>query len=136
MFSQACVILFTGGCLSQCMLGCHTPPWEQTPPGTRYTHQSRHPLGADPLDQVQPPMQSMLGDTVNARAVRILLECNLVEYFIHFVRTKLSIFLQLFCIQQSPFVHVPKRHTRHKVVWFDHSIQYNPHWHVHGTIFG
>ena len=62
MFSQACVILFTGGCLPQCMLGYthvfppppradtppaadtpaadtppeQTPPWEQTPP-------SRHP---------------------------------------------------------------------------------------------
>ena len=31
-----------------------------------------HPPGADP------PPQSILGDTVNARAVRILLECNLV----------------------------------------------------------
>ena len=29
-------------------------------------------------DQVHPPVQSMLGDTVNARAVRILLECILV----------------------------------------------------------
>ena len=44
------------------------PPWDQgpprpgTPPGNRYT----------------PPAQSMLGDTVNARAVRILLECILV----------------------------------------------------------
>ena len=49
MFSQACVILFTGGGLPQCMVGYHPPP-----------------------------VQSMLGDTVNARAVRILLECNLV----------------------------------------------------------
>ena len=40
--------------MPQCMLGYH-PPWEQTPP---------------------PP--SMLGDTVNLRAVRILLECILV----------------------------------------------------------
>ena len=28
-----------------------------------------------------PPEQSMLGDTVNERAVRILLECNLVEIY-------------------------------------------------------
>ena len=35
---------------------------------TRYT----------PPDQVHPPAQSMLGDTVNTRAVRILLECILV----------------------------------------------------------
>ena len=39
------------------------------------------PHGADtPREQTPPPspQQSMLGDTVNARAVRILLECNLV----------------------------------------------------------
>ena len=63
MFLQASVILLTGGSLPQCMLGYHTSP----PPG------SRHPPTADPL-----PAQSMLGDTVNARAVCILLECKLV----------------------------------------------------------
>ena len=37
MFSQACVILFTGGrCLPQCMLGYHYP-LEQTPPRSRHT---------------------------------------------------------------------------------------------------
>ena len=50
-------------------LGLGTPPRTRYPPGTRYT----------PQDQVHPPAQSMLGDTVNARAVRILLECNLVN---------------------------------------------------------
>ena len=51
-------ILFTGGvCLSAC--------WD-TPPG------------ADPPPDQTPPAQSMLGDMVNAQAVRILLECNLV----------------------------------------------------------
>ena len=49
------------GCLPQCMLG-YTPQ-EQTPP-----------LGAD-----TPSAQCMLGDTGNKRAVRILLECILVE---------------------------------------------------------
>ena len=150
MFSQACVILFTGGggvCLSACWdatppgadpptadiprdqvhppgadtpprpgtpLGADTPP-EQTPPGpgapprTRYTPSPRPgtPLGADtPPEQTPPgpgapprtrytpspradttptptpPAHSMLGDTVNARAVRILLECNLVLFMI------------------------------------------------------
>ena len=65
MFSQACVILFTGGvCLSACWdnnpppgpdippeqtpLGADTP-LDQTPPG------SRHPPGADtPLEQTSP----------------------------------------------------------------------------------
>ena len=135
MFLQACVILFTGGCLPQCMLGYHppeqTPPWEQTPP-EQTPHGSRHPPRADtptsrppgadtpgsrhtppweqtphleqttpppgrrhPLEQTPPeqthppgrhtppradtsPRQNMLGDTVNARAGLILLECILV----------------------------------------------------------
>ena len=50
-------------------------PWDQVhPPGTRYTP----PDQVHPPDHVPPPVQSMLGDTVNTRAVRILLECNLV----------------------------------------------------------
>ena len=128
MFSQAFVILFTGECLSQCMLGythpreqtppaadtpwqqtppragipqSSHPPWsrhhpEQTPPRADTTPGSRHPQTRHPREQTppkqtppqsrhppeadmpHPPPQSMLGDTVNARAVRILLECNLV----------------------------------------------------------
>ena len=63
-------------------------PREQTPPppgADTPSPGSRHPLGPGtppsrhtPRDQVHPLAQSMLGDTVNARAVRILLECNLV----------------------------------------------------------
>ena len=45
-------------------------PWEQIPPSR---HPPLPPLGAD-----TPPKESMLGDMVNERAVRILLECNLV----------------------------------------------------------
>ena len=54
------------------------PPWDQIPPGTRY-----NPLGpgTPPWTRYTPPTQSMLGDTVNERAVRILLECNLVKKF-------------------------------------------------------
>ena len=135
MFSQACVILFTGGCLPQCMLVCHTPletdtpreqtplpreaktppeantPRKQTPPRGTHSPRSRHPPGADtpllggrhppsrsrhpyqkhtppsrhppeadthPPGSRHPPPQSMLWDMVNARAVSILLECNLV----------------------------------------------------------
>ena len=95
--------------------GSRHPPWEQTPPRSRHSHEEtppgsippgskpphkqtppgadtplgsdtpqsrpplrRHPLGANTPLGVDPPAQSMLGDTVNARAVRILLECNLV----------------------------------------------------------
>ena len=67
-------------------------PRRQTPPsGSRHPQESRyHPSGSrhppgkqtPPREQTPPweqtPRQSMLGDTVNARAVRILLECNLV----------------------------------------------------------
>ena len=68
MFLQLSVILFTRGkgvCFSACW---DTPPplRADTPPPPR----SRHP-----------PAQCMLGDTVNKRAVCILLECNLVEFY-------------------------------------------------------
>ena len=69
VFTGVCNSVHRGGCLPQCMLGYHTPQ-EQTPPGRR------HP----PWEQTPPPAQSMLGDTVNAREVRILLECNLVFF--------------------------------------------------------
>ena len=70
-------------------------PW-QVPPRTRYTPQDQihprqvprrtryTPVAGTPLtryhqDQVKPPReQCMLGDTLNKRAVRILLECFLV----------------------------------------------------------
>ena len=55
--------------------GPGTPPGPDTPPpGTRYTPWDQ----VHPPDQV-PPEQCMLGDTGNKRAVRILLECILVE---------------------------------------------------------
>ena len=63
-------------------------PWDQVhPPGTRYTpwdqvhplHQVHHHPPPPGTRYTPPPLQSMLGDTVNARAVRILLECNLVQ---------------------------------------------------------
>ena len=57
IFLYLSVILFTGG-----------STWAGTPPSTMYTAQGPG----------TPPRKSMLGDTVNERAVRILLECNLV----------------------------------------------------------
>ena len=65
VFTGVCDSVHRGGiCLSACW---DTTPQEQMRP-------SRHPASTD----TPPPPQSMLGDTVNARAVRILLECNLV----------------------------------------------------------
>ena len=68
MFLHVSVILFTGGV-------CPIAFWDtQTPPGTRHTL----PLGSTPLRADPPSAQCILGDTGNKRAVRILLECNLV----------------------------------------------------------
>ena len=64
------VILFTGGCLPQCMLG-NTPT-----PGNRHKPPP-HP-GADTTQEEASPAQCMLGDAGNKRVVRILLECILV----------------------------------------------------------
>ena len=56
---------------------CLSARWDTTPtplgPCTPPNH-APHPL----RDHAPSPAQSMLGDTVNARAVRILLECNFV----------------------------------------------------------
>ena len=78
IFSQAYVILFIGGSAS--VHAGIPPPWagtllpqEQAPPRSRHP-----PEQAPPRSRPPPPAQSMLGDTVNARVVRILLECNLV----------------------------------------------------------
>ena len=85
------MILSTGGCLPQCMLGCpppgsrhppgadppkeQTPPWEQTPPQGADTPSrsrplgSRHPPGAD-TPRSTPHSGSRLRHTVNERPVR------------------------------------------------------------------
>ena len=90
MFLHVSVIMSTGvGGLPHCMLGytssgpeAGTPhDQRQVPPRTR----GRYPPGPEagtPPEQTplgaEPPSQCMLGDTGNKRAVRILLECNLV----------------------------------------------------------
>ena len=84
IFSVACVKNSVhGGSVSEYAgippsLGADTPleqtfPREQTPPLGADT-----PLEQTPLEQTT-PAQCMLGDTVNKRAVSILLECNLVS---------------------------------------------------------
>ena len=66
-------------------LGADTPLLEQTAPPGADTPGSRHPSpGADtPPPRSRHPRQSMLGYMVNARAVRILLGCNLVYIYCH-----------------------------------------------------
>ena len=61
------------------------PPWDQAPPpspGARHPPGTMHPQDQAPPGTRHPPgpgtppEQSILGDTVNERAVCILLECN------------------------------------------------------------
>ena len=53
IFLHLFVILFTGGCLPQCMLGYHPP--EQTPPPPQSRHPwSRHPQSRHPPEQTLP----------------------------------------------------------------------------------
>ena len=60
-------------------LGPGTPPWDHTHPQTRHIPcDQAHPLDQAPPGIRHPPVQCTLGDTVNKRAVYILLECNLV----------------------------------------------------------
>ena len=87
MFLQASVILLTGGCLPQCMLG-YPLPRSRHPPRARHppleqTPQTRHPPDQTPPRTRQPPPPgSRLRHTVNERPARILLECILVPNII------------------------------------------------------
>ena len=69
----------------------YTHPWKQTHPPEADTPRSRPPRSRPlrsrhPQKQTPPgsrhPTQSMLGDTVNARVVCILLECHLVSSWV------------------------------------------------------
>ena len=76
MFLHLSVIMLRGG-LPHCMLGYTLLGPDPLPPRTRGRHprtKGRHP---HPPEQTPPP-DCILGDTGNKRAVRILLECNLV----------------------------------------------------------
>ena len=72
MFLQASVILLTGGCLPQCMLG-YTPPLEQTHPRA-----DTPPEPGTPRTKYTTPLGSRLRHMVKERPVHILLECILV----------------------------------------------------------
>ena len=95
-----------------------------TPPGSRLTPRTRHPLRPDtspgpdtPQDQTLPgtrhppggrhPAQCMLGDTGNKQAVCILLECNLVTSRNEVVAK--VIFLHLFVILFTGGVYLVPR---------------------------
>ena len=97
--------LFTVGGLPQCMLEAdpppkngeppqdwRTPPKNGDPPEWRPPQEWRiPPKNGEPPQEWRPPNHSMPGDTVNARAVRILLECNLVVAIVDFVEINLNV---------------------------------------------
>ena len=95
--------------------GPDTTPRDHAAPLRPCTHPQDH---APPPGPCTLPPQSMLGDTVNARAVRILLECNLVLpiksgllllLWIH-VRSK-----SMSRVDMSPLI--PSQLTTEIVVW-------------------
>ena len=121
------------------------PPGPGTPPRTRYTPQGPgtppdqvHPPGADipPGPGTPPPAKSMLGDTVNARAVRILLECNLVDWMHSFWHYSVQTRLQTYDFirqQRSPWVLHPGTHFPRSVclslcVWRSTTVWSISHW--------
>ena len=55
MFLQVCVCPQGGGCLPQCMLGCHTPPRWSTPPRWRTPPDGDPPGWRTPPDGEPPP---------------------------------------------------------------------------------
>ena len=95
------VILFTGGggVSASVHAGIH-PPWH-TPPRTD-TPWANTPLGVDtpPGSKHPPPAQCMLGNTANKRAVRILLECILVPFYL--LRNHINIVINQWQIQEFP----------------------------------
>ena len=81
IFLHLSVILFTGGGLPQCMLGC--PPCQGDPPEGGTPLPRRPPCQGDPPPrrppcQGDPPGRRPPRHTVNERSVHILLECILV----------------------------------------------------------
>ena len=97
IFSQVCVILFTGGCMLGCPPGADTPPREQTLP----------PEQTPPWEQTPP----MLGDTVNVWAVCILLECKLFHIIFYTLNFKRCITLGQMSANSHYFLHLSCFHS-------------------------
>ena len=76
IFSSVCREFCSQGGLPQCTLGYHHPLLGPDNPPL----QEQTPLGPGTPGSRHPPVQCMLRDTVNKRAVCILLECNLVQH--------------------------------------------------------
>ena len=104
VFTGMCDSVYRRGVCLSAMLGYHTPPGadtlqEQPPPP--HPRADTPPPGADkPLGADTNP-QSMLGDKVNGRAVRILLECNFVIINDYYVHSKTTTFAKRYSILKS-----------------------------------
>ena len=80
IFTGICDSVHRGVCLNACWDTTH-PPGQDPPLDQAGTPQDQ---AGTPQDQAGiPPEQRILGDTVNERAVCILLECNLLSTFYH-----------------------------------------------------
>ena len=95
IFFHLSVILFTGGSVPlharihpSGTRGTHSPPGADppgpeagTPQDQRQSHPPKRPeAGTPPGPEAGTPLQCMVGDKGNKRAVRILLECNLLVF--------------------------------------------------------
>ena len=79
IFSSVCQEFCSQGGSASVHAGIPRPPRADTPRSGQPPRGVDTPSGADtPPTRQPPPAQCMLGDTVNKRAVCILLECNLV----------------------------------------------------------
>ena len=110
-----CLSFCPRGSLPRCMLG-YQSLWDQAAP-LGANPQTRHPLGAEPPWDQAPPSggrplgpgtphaQCMLGDTVNKRAVCILLKCNLVCFFFFTVTDLVQMERMTFVSGKSWWLH-------------------------------
>ena len=146
MFLQVCVCpQGGGGCLPQCMLGCHTPPpgW-RNPPRWRAPRWRNPPDGGTPPDGEPPgwrtppdgelPPGSRLQHTVYERPVHILLECILVyKEIFHcphvgpFVVSSGFVFQLLYKYDMFPFLITVEE--EHGILTFNGQMFSLPHFH-------
>ena len=101
VFTRVCHSVHWGGVSASVHAGippaANTPPGADTPRANTPTPRRRHPPSKHPPPPGADtsPVQCMLGDTVNKRAVCILLECNLADKINYFdiTSTNRSIFV-------------------------------------------
>ena len=118
MFLHVSVILSTGGGGSASVhawipipLGPGSPPGgrppDQAPSGSRTPWDQAPPSVSRPLGPGTPHAQCMLGDTVNKRAVCILLKCNLVCFVFFYSHGLSSNGTNDFCVWQKLMTPYP-----------------------------